>query len=84
MKTMPVYEYLGYTVVVNAIPDSSNEYSSVFSVHRGLRHGEGGIRQLDVVHQEGYDAGVRCATVDEAHQNAADRAREWIDKNPID
>ena len=84
MKAMPAYEYQGYTVVVNALPAPGNRYSSVFSVHRGSRSGGEGMRQLPVAYQEGHDAGVICETAEEAHQDAAARANEWIDEHPIE
>jgi hypothetical protein len=84
MKLMPVHEYKGYTVVLNNLPAPDGQYFSVFSIHQGGRPDGGGMRQLPVAYQEGNAAGVICHTAEEAHEQAAARARKWIDENPVD
>jgi len=80
MTTIPIYEYLEYTVVLATLTNSNDEHTSIFSVYHGNPRGEG-IRPLDLVHQEGRDAAETFASVEYAQQQAADRAREWIDKS---
>ena len=84
MKVMPVYEYKGYTVVLNHLPAQDGQYLSVFSIHQGGRPAGGGMRQLPLAYQEDNRTGVICRTVEEAHDQAAVRASQWIDDNPID
>ena len=77
---MPAHEYMGYTVVVNALPAPNNRYYSVFSIHR---HSPGmPVDQVALVYQEGHQASVICETADEAHQDAVERAHTWIDAHP--
>lgn len=77
MREMPAHEYMGYTVVVNALPAPNNRYYSVFSVHLGSP----GMppTQVALVYQEGIKANVVCETAQEAHEDAAERAHAWID-----
>jgi len=79
MTTIPIYEYLDYTIVLDTVTDANAVCTSVFLVYQGNPRGEG-IRPLDLVHQEGRDAAETFASVEYAQQEAADRAREWIDK----
>lgn len=81
MREMPNYRYRGYTVVVNALPTGEGSFFSVFSIHQGEKNGALGV---PVVYQEGHEAGVVGATVEEAHSLAAERADAWIDSQPRD
>lgn len=82
MRPMPAHEYMGYTVVVNALPAPGNRYYSVFSVHR-QGHNQP-LSQVALAYQEGSKAGVICETAEEAHQDASERAHAWIIQNPVD
>ena len=76
-RVMPSHEYRDHTIVANAIPVGDGRFYSVFSVHKNSPGKN--IFQLAVLHQEGHAAGMICASEKEATDQAAIRAREWID-----
>jgi hypothetical protein len=80
MRTMPSLDYMGYAVVVNALPAPGNCYYSVFAIHRHVANSL--AAQKPAACQQGPGAGVICQTADLAYQDAIERARTWIDAHP--
>jgi hypothetical protein len=78
---MPSLDYMGYAVVVDAIPAPGNYYYSVFAIHRHVPNSL--AVQAPAACQQGLGASVICQTADLACQNAAERARAWIDAHPV-
>jgi hypothetical protein len=78
---MPSLDYMGYAVIVNAIPAPGNCYYSVFAIHRHVPNSL--AVQAPAACQQGLGAGVICQTADLACQEAAERARTWIDAHPV-
>jgi hypothetical protein len=82
MHTMPSIDYMGYAIAVNALPAPGNRYYSVFVIRRHAPRGLG--IQPPVAYQEGVTSGVTCETAELARQDAAERARTWIDTHPVE
>lgn len=80
MHTMPSLDYMGYAVVVNALPAAGNRYYSVFAIHRHVANSL--AVQAPAACQQGIEDGVICDTSELAYQDARDRARNWIDAHP--
>jgi hypothetical protein len=80
MHTMPSLDYMGYAVVVYALPAPNDRYYSVFTIRRHTSHTL--AMQAPVSHQEGVRAAITCETADLARRRAAHRARAWIDAHP--
>lgn len=81
MRTMPSMDYMGYAVAINALPAPNRRHYSVFVIRRHTPVGLG--IQSPVAYQEGVSSGVTCETAELARENAAQRARAWIDSNPV-
>lgn len=80
MRTMPSLDYMGYAVVVNALPAAENRYYSVFAIYRHVPNSL--AVQAPAARQQGIEDGVICDTTELAYQDARDRARNWIDAHP--
>jgi hypothetical protein len=80
MHTMPSLDYMGYAVVVNALPAAENRYYSVFAIHRHVANSL--AVQAPAACQQGIEDNVICDTTELAYQDARDRARNWIDAHP--
>lgn len=80
MRTMPSLDYMGYAVVVNALPTAENRYYSVFAIHRHVSNSL--AVQQPAACRQGVEEGVICDTTELAYQHARDRARDWIDAHP--
>jgi hypothetical protein len=81
MRTMPSLDYMGYAVVVNALPAPGNSYYSVFEIHRHVANRL--AVQAPASCQQGPSEGVICQTADLAYRDATERARAWIDAHPV-
>lgn len=81
MRTMPSMDYMGYAVVVNALPAPNNRFYSVFAIRRHARNSM--LNEPPVAYQEGVSSAVTCPTMELALQSASDRARTWIDAHPV-
>jgi hypothetical protein len=77
---MPSLDYMGYAVVVNAIPAPGNCYYSVFAIHRHVPNSL--AVQAPAACEQGLGASVIRHTADLAYEDAAERARAWIDAHP--
>lgn len=80
MRTMPSLDYMGYAVVVNALPAPDDRYFSVFAIHRHVANSL--AVQAQAACRQDPGAGVIFQTADLAYQDAAARARTWIDAHP--
>jgi hypothetical protein len=80
MRTMPSLDYMGYAVVVNAIPAPGNCYYSVFAIHRHVSNSL--AVKTPAACEQGIGASVICHTAELAYEDAAERARYWIDAHP--
>lgn len=80
MRTMPSLDYMGYAVVLNALPAAENRYYSVFAIHRHVPNSL--AVRVPAACQQGIEDGVICDTAELACQDARDRARNWIDAHP--
>lgn len=78
---MASLDYMGYAVVVDAIPAPENCYYSVFSIHRHVPNSL--AVQAAAACEQGLGAGVIHQTAHLACQDAAERARTWIDAHPV-
>lgn len=87
MRSYPDHEYNGYTIVIKVWPAIGNRFQSEYSTHlpsHPARPPQPGMAvQFRTVHREGRDGGASCETEAEARQDAIDRARAWIDANPV-
>jgi hypothetical protein len=80
MRAMPSSNYMGYAVVVNAIPAARNCYYSVFAIHRHVPNSL--AVQAAAACEQGVGASVIRHTADLAYEDAAERARVWIHAHP--
>lgn len=80
MRTMPSLDYMGYAVVLNALPAAENRYYSVFAIHRHVRNSL--AARVPAACLQGIEDGVICDTAELAYQDARHRARNWIDAHP--
>lgn len=87
MRSYPDHEHNGYTIAIKVWPAPGNRYQSEYSVHcpSGTAHPlpPGVAVQFHTAHREGRESGASCETEAESRQDAIDRARAWIDVNPI-
>lgn len=82
MRTMPIHEYGGYTVVANALPAPNNRYYSTFSIHEYSPTVS--VLKVPVIYQEGISANITAETAQQAHEDALERAIMWIDAHPLE
>lgn len=81
MQNMPSIDYMGYAVILDSRPAPEGRFYSMFWIHRHTPRFHG--IQMPAVYHEGPEAGITYDTAEIAHQAAADRARAWIDANPV-
>jgi hypothetical protein len=76
MIKRPDHRYLNFTIAICIWPVRVNRYASSFSINEGADGSP--AQRLPLIYKEGRDVGMSCETADEAHQDALERAYEWI------
>ena len=84
MPAAPVYAYHGYIVDVYYLPELGGQYSSIFSLRQGAPFPKKTWHPDFAVHTEVRNAAIVHNTIDAAHEAAAERAKKWIDKHPVE